>query len=129
MERDVVIAGGGIFGITAASARRRCGFAVTVFDPGPLPHPLAESTDISKIVRMDYGPDEVYLALMEEAVEGWRRYNARWPRPLYRNIAKPEGILIGAAGGAGMAATWLLMPHLAHAITRVIEPASSTTKS
>lgn len=83
MEREVVIAGGGIFGITAAIALRRRGFAVTVFDPGPLPHPLAESTDISKVIRMDYGPDEVYLALMEEAMEGWRRYNARWPRPLY----------------------------------------------
>ncbi len=83
MERDVVIAGGGIFGITAAIALRRRGFAVTVFAPGPLPHPLAESTDISKVIRMDYGADEVYLALMEEAMEGWRRYNARWPRPLY----------------------------------------------
>lgn len=83
MEKNVVIAGGGIFGITAAIALRRRGFAVTVFDPGVLPHPLAESTDISKVIRMDYGPDEAYLALMEEAMEGWRRLNARWPRPLY----------------------------------------------
>lgn len=83
MESDVVVAGGGIFGITAAIALRRRGHAVTVFDPGRLPHPLAESTDISKVVRMDYGSDEAYLALMEEAIEGWRRLNARWPRPLY----------------------------------------------
>ena len=32
------------------------------------------------------------------------------------NIAKPEGILIVAAGGPGMAETWLLMPHLAFRI-------------
>jgi glycine/D-amino acid oxidase-like deaminating enzyme len=83
MKRDVVIAGGGIFGITAALALRARGHAVTVFDPGPLPHPLAESTDISKVVRMDYGPDEAYLALMEQAMAGWRRWNAAWPRPLY----------------------------------------------
>jgi hypothetical protein len=39
------------------------------------------------------------------------------------NIGKPEGILIVAAGGPGMAETWLLLPHLAWAITRPIEPA------
>ena len=33
--------------------------------PGPLPHPLAASTDISKVIRMDYGPDEDYLTAME----------------------------------------------------------------
>jgi glycine/D-amino acid oxidase-like deaminating enzyme len=83
MEARVLIAGGGIFGITAALAFRSRGFAVTVVEPGPLPHPLAESTDISKVIRMDYGPDEDYLALMEQAMEGWRRYNARWPRRLF----------------------------------------------
>lgn len=83
MSTDVVIAGGGIFGITAALALRGRGLSVALFDPGPVPHPLAESTDISKVVRMDYGADEDYLALMEEALDGWRRLNARWPRPLY----------------------------------------------
>ena len=45
------------------------------------------------------------------------------PDDRFCNIGHPEGILVVAAGGAGMAETWLLMPHLAHAITRVIEPA------
>ncbi len=58
--------------------------------------------------------------------------NYLWPRiqepttgatDRFCNIAKPEGILLVAAGGAGMAETWLLMPHLARAITRPIEPA------
>jgi hypothetical protein len=31
---------------------------VDVFDPGPLPHPNAASTDITKMIRMDYGADE-----------------------------------------------------------------------
>ena len=80
---SVVVAGGGIFGVTAALALRGRGYSVTLVDPGPLPHPLAESTDISKVIRMDYGPDEGYLSLMEAAMEGWRRFNERWPRPLY----------------------------------------------
>ena len=77
-----LVAGGGIFGVTAALALAERGHAVTLVDPG-LPHPLAESTDISKVVRMDYGADEDYTALGERAIDGWRRWNARWPRPLF----------------------------------------------
>src|SRR5262249_49496290 len=54
----------------AARGRR-----VTVVDPGPVPAPLAESTDISKIVRLEYGGDADYTALAERALEGWRRWN------------------------------------------------------
>jgi glycine/D-amino acid oxidase-like deaminating enzyme len=78
-----VVAGGGIFGVTASLALRRRGHAVTLIDPGPLPHPLAESTDISKVVRLDYGADEEYTALAERALDGWRRWNAGWQAPLF----------------------------------------------
>jgi len=70
-----IIAGGGIFGLATAIELALRGHAVTVFDPGPIPHPLAESTDISKVVRLDYGADEDYVALGERALEGWRRWN------------------------------------------------------
>lgn len=56
---------------------------MTLVDPGPLPHPLAASTDISKVVRLDYGDDDDYMAWMEEALDGWRRWNSEWPRPLF----------------------------------------------
>ncbi len=79
----IAIVGGGIFGVTAALELRRRGHDVTLIDPGPLPHPLAESTDISKVVRADYGADEEYTARMEIALEGWRRWNAAWPEPLF----------------------------------------------
>jgi sarcosine oxidase / L-pipecolate oxidase len=79
----VAVVGAGIFGVTAALELRRRGHEVALFDPGPIPHPLAESTDISKVVRLDYGPDEAYLALMETALDGWRRWNAAWGAPLF----------------------------------------------
>jgi glycine/D-amino acid oxidase-like deaminating enzyme len=82
VARALVI-GGGIFGVTAALELRARGFAVTLADPGPLPHPLAESTDLSKVVRCDYGGDEVYTSLGERALEGWRRWNADWPVPRF----------------------------------------------
>lgn len=79
----VLIAGAGIFGLTAAIELRARGHAVTVVDPGPIPHPLAESTDISKVVRLDYGADADYTELGERSLSGWRAWNARWPRPLF----------------------------------------------
>lgn len=57
----------------------------------------------------------------------WPRVNAPTTGATDRlvNIGKPEGLIIVAAGGPGMGETWLLMPHLAHAITRPIEPAKA----
>jgi glycine/D-amino acid oxidase-like deaminating enzyme len=78
----VVVVGGGIFGVTASLALRARGLDVQLFE-SELPHPLAESTDISKVVRMDYGADEDYTALGEQALRGWRRWNAAWSRPLF----------------------------------------------
>ena len=81
--RHVVVVGGGIFGVTAALALRRRGDRVTVVDPGPVPHPLAESTDLSKVVRPDYGADELYTGMMEKALDAWRRWNEAWAAPLF----------------------------------------------
>ncbi len=69
---SVSVVGSGVFGLAAAKELRRRGFEVTLFDPGPVPHPLAESTDTSKIVRLDYGDDETYTRLMESALDRWR---------------------------------------------------------
>ena len=79
----VLVIGGGIFGVTSALELATRGCDVTLVDPGPLPHPLAESTDISKIVRADYGADEDYTALAERALDGWRRWNTTWPVPRF----------------------------------------------
>src|SRR3989304_405184 len=86
---DIIVVGGGIFGVTAALERRRRGHAVSLFDPGPLPHPDASSTDISKAIRMDYGSDELYAALAEEALAGWDLWNERWGERLYHE----DGVL------------------------------------
>ena len=54
----------------------------------------------------------------------WPRLNAPTTSATDRlvNIGRPDGIIIVAAGGPGMGETWLLMPHLAWAITEPIQP-------
>ena len=53
-----IVVGAGIFGVTAARELARRGHEVVLVDIGPIPHPLAASTDVSKVVRLEYGPDE-----------------------------------------------------------------------
>lgn len=83
---DLLVVGAGIFGITAALEMKARGYRVAVLDPGPLPHPLAASTDISKVVRMEYGPDEAYMTLMEQAYPGWLRWNGELGEPLFHDV-------------------------------------------
>ncbi len=89
---SVVIAGAGEFGLTAALELRRRGWQVTLIDPGPVPHPDAASTDISKVVRCDYGADPVYTEMGEQSIEGWHAWNKAWGRELYHE----DGFLVMA---------------------------------
>jgi glycine/D-amino acid oxidase-like deaminating enzyme len=77
---QAIVVGGGIFGLTAALALRERGYGVRLLDAGPIPHPLAASTDISKVVRIEYGADETYTRMAEAAREGW----LAWNRDLFR---------------------------------------------
>ncbi|MCA9514789.1 MAG: FAD-binding oxidoreductase, partial [Myxococcales bacterium] len=81
-NKEAVVIGAGVFGVAAAKELRARGHAVTLVDPGPVPHPLAASTDVSKLVRGDYGHDALYTGLMAEALPLWARWNATLPRPL-----------------------------------------------
>lgn len=67
-SNSIVIVGASIFGITAALALHRRGWRVSVVDAGRVPSPSAASTDISKVVRMDYGADELYASMAEASI-------------------------------------------------------------
>jgi glycine/D-amino acid oxidase-like deaminating enzyme len=79
----VIVVGAGINGVTSAIELKKRGHKVVLLDPGPLPHPLAASTDISKAVRAAYGPDENYTALAERSIELWRKWNSEFGIQLY----------------------------------------------
>src|SRR6476619_96581 len=82
----VIVVGAGINGVTAAIELRKRGHEVVLVDPGPLPHPLAASTDISKAVRAAYGADEDYTALAERSIKLWRQWNDEFGTKLYHEV-------------------------------------------
>src|SRR3989440_8639425 len=82
----MIVVGGGINGVTAAIELKKRGHRVMLVDPGPLPHPLAASTDISKAVRAAYGADEDYAALAERSIAVWREWNKNFGIELYHEI-------------------------------------------
>jgi glycine/D-amino acid oxidase-like deaminating enzyme len=79
----VIVVGAGINGVTAAIELKKRGHAVILIDPGPLPHALAASTDISKAVRAAYGADEDYTELAERSINLWRKWNEEFGVELY----------------------------------------------
>jgi len=72
---DFLILGGGIFGLCTAIELRKQNYTVGLLNPDQIPHPLAASTDISKIVRMEYGTDIEYMDMAIESLEQWRLWN------------------------------------------------------
>ena len=88
--KQAIVVGGGVFGVSAAITLASRGWQADLFDAGPLPHPEAASTDISKIVRMDYGPDALYTELMERALPLWPVWAERWREELYHQ----DGFLV-----------------------------------
>lgn len=97
---DILIVGAGVFGVSAALELSSRGHTVALVDQGPPPFSLAASTDISKVVRMEYGLDAFYMHLAEEAMEGFDVWNESLSRPFYhetgvlmlsREAMAPEG--------------------------------------
>lgn len=91
---SIIVVGAGVFGSAAALELRKRGHQVTLLDPGPVPHVLASSTDISKVLRMDYGADEFYMELMEDSFQGWDLWNRDWGEALFHQT----GILLLSGG-------------------------------
>lgn len=92
--RSAVVVGGGVFGAASALELTRRGWHVTLLDPNSLPYAGAASTDVSKLVRMDYGSDAFYHELAEAALQGWDRWNADWPRAAFHE----DGLLVLSRG-------------------------------
>ena len=78
---SVLIVGGGIVGLSTAYWLVKAGLGVTVVEQGPIPNPLASSTDHHRLIRFAYGDRAGYAARIPEAFAAWRAIWADLPRP------------------------------------------------
>ncbi len=83
---DIVIVGGGIFGVSSAIELARRNHKVAILNPDTIPHHLASSTDISKAVRMEYGSDREYHRMAELSIEKWHDWNHILGEEVYHEV-------------------------------------------
>ena len=83
---EILIIGGGIFGITAAVELAKRKYNIGLINPDSIPHHLSASNDINKAVRMEYGSDQEYFKMAEMAIEGFREWNALFKETLYHEV-------------------------------------------
>lgn len=84
---DVLIAGAGVFGVTAALELRSRNYRVALVDQDSVPNIRGASTDINRVVRIDYGSDSDYTTLAERSRTGWLRWNEElFEEDLYHEV-------------------------------------------
>lgn len=83
---DVLVIGGGIFGVTAAVELAKRKYKVALLNPDALPHHMAASTDVTKAVRMEYGSDREYFRMAERSIGLWREWNNFFGKELYHEV-------------------------------------------
>ncbi|OAD76316.1 hypothetical protein PHYBLDRAFT_109796 [Phycomyces blakesleeanus NRRL 1555(-)] len=96
----IIIVGGGCFGLSTAHALSlKKKYDIWVFDRLPIPATDAASTDINKIVRMDYADDTLYLQLMLEGMPIWRQWNKERAAEGLGPVYNETGVLFFGSNG------------------------------
>lgn len=85
-QYDILVVGGGAFGLSAALELHKRKYKVGLINPDQIPHHLAASTDISKVVRMEYGADEMYFEMAEKSIRIWREWNEFFGEEMYKEV-------------------------------------------
>lgn len=99
---DAVVVGAGVFGAWTAWHLQRMGKRVTLVDAYGPAHSRASSGGESRVIRMGYGPDEIYTRMSMRSLELWRELSARTGDTLFH----PTGVLwMGNAADASSAST------------------------
>jgi len=69
---DVIVAGAGVFGAWSAFSLRRAGAKVLLLDAYGPANSRASSGGESRIIRMGYGPDEIYTLSAQRSLKLWQ---------------------------------------------------------
>jgi glycine/D-amino acid oxidase-like deaminating enzyme len=80
---DIAVIGAGVFGSWTAWHLRRAGASVLLLDAWGPAHARASSGGESRIIRMGYGPDEIYTRMALRSLEQWKSLFQRTGEPLF----------------------------------------------
>lgn len=86
---DFAVVGAGVFGAWTAHFLRRAGAAVILLDAYGPANNRASSGGESRVIRMGYGPDELYTRWSMRSLPHWRELAARTGREFFH----PTGVL------------------------------------
>ena len=83
---DVAVIGAGVFGVWSAYQLRRAGASVLLLDAYGPGNSRASSGGESRIMRLGYGPDEIYTRSAQRSLKLWQELLAECetPTPLFR---------------------------------------------
>jgi monomeric sarcosine oxidase len=95
MPYDVAVIGAGVFGAFAAYHLRQAGCSVLLVDAYGPGNSRSSSGGESRIIRMGYGPDEIYTRSAMRSLDLWRRFQAATGQPIFH----PTGVLWTAIQG------------------------------
>ncbi len=92
---NVVVVGAGVFGAWAAHLLRRTGRSVALLEAHTPGHTRASSGGESRIIRMGYGPNELYTRMAVRSLDLWREIDRQASEKLFY----PTGVLWTAPDG------------------------------
>jgi sarcosine oxidase len=81
---DFVILGAGVFGAWTAYFLRQSGASVALLDAYGPANSRASSGGETRVIRMGYGPDELYTRWAMRSLPLWREFAARTGREIFR---------------------------------------------
>ncbi len=87
---DVAVIGAGVFGAWSAHQLARAGAAVLLIDAYGPGNSRASSGGESRMIRMGYGPDEIYTRMSQRSLVSWQELFNRVTLP---QLFQPTGIL------------------------------------
>ncbi len=86
MTNDIIVVGAGVFGVFTAIELAKRNYKVTLLESGQIPNPKAASTDISKVVRVEYGADHEYFKMAAASMAQWRNWNEVLNEAVFQEI-------------------------------------------
>ena len=89
----IAIVGGGVIGLAAAYALVEAGRDVVLMDKQNIPNPSSASYDLSRMIRLQYGPQSGYARLAKQALTSWSKLQDELGMRLYY----PTGVCVWPA--------------------------------